>query len=170
MRIASRLFLDFGAERGLCLSTSHTDCIATVQHLIGLARVLCLSTSHADCIPAAEKDLFGVLHFASARPMRIASCARCGWPCAAAFASARPMRIASMVGDEMRRVKELCLSTSHADCIPPWWNYVKSIIRLCLSTSHADCILDPAQQRPNPQALPQHVPCGLHPDGFRFHV
>ena len=78
--------------------------------------------------------------FGSAHPVRIASRLNFEIRLIESFASAHPVRIASMVDILTKPRKELCLSTSRADCI--WDSNATLPIR---------------------QTLPQHIPCGLHP-------
>ena len=93
-RIASRLLPPAPETKILCLSTSYADCIfssrfvfrfdvALPQHVLrGLHHVLTYAMSIH-------------MHFASARPTRIASRDVSLTPCSTSFASARPTRIAS---------------------------------------------------------------------------
>ncbi len=55
------------------------------------------------------------------------------------FASAHPTRIASLTAKSVRTVSDLCLSTSHTDCIQRQRGSRRRY-ELCLSTSHTDCI------------------------------
>ena len=58
---------------------------------------------------------------------------------------------------------DLCLSASHAGCIPLCFTDVKQS-QLCLSASHAGCIIAALLVRFFRDTLPQRIPCGLHRD------
>ena len=115
-RIASRSCMDFLCPQLLCLSTSYADCIPR-QFAIIWEMLLCLSTSYADCISsvvvrvqmreALPQHVLRGLH-----PVGVVLIAF-----GIVFASARPTRIASLIPFAIRLNRELCLSTSYADCI-----------------------------------------------------
>ena len=144
----------------LCLSTSHTDCVESwkerltalgslPQHIphglrhmqlaLTLAeRYLCLSTSHTDCVCQRA----AALAWQSTLPQHIPHGLRLlRFPVCLSgsiFASAHPTRIASTVPGHPGYQSQLCLSTSHTDCV--------RCFRLL---------------RPAVDSLPQHIPHGL---------
>ena len=146
----------------LCLSTPHADCILPVRATEAPTSTLpqhAPRRMHLDVAPvsanasALPKHVLRGLHrgdravvsaigiFASARPTRIASLRFVIGSVRINFASARPTRIASALARAFRCGRNLCLSTSYADCI---------------SSGYLFCYKQPA--------LPQHVLRGLHPD------
>ena len=139
MQIATRNAGLYYRSCNLCLHTPRADCNAADTHGAVLLQTL---PPHAPCrLQRSRRSArVVVMHFASTRPVQIATKRANKEPYSLLFASTRPVQIATATCCcRWRSMQTLCLHTPRADCNLVLREIALRGTNLCLHTPRADC-------------------------------